>query len=361
MERAEDLFNRIVRDGEAAIDAFILDRQSEELFLDFKRSADDGKGTKLHERDRQNLAKAISGFGNSEGGIIVWGVDCRDDGARGDVAQCKVPIEDPKRFLSRLEGAVSGCTVPVHSQIRHHAVDSGISNIGFVATYIPKSFLAPHQTVNGCQYFMRAGSNFSPVPHAVLSGLFGRPPQPFLFHNWVYALPEIKVDKSVHLSLTFALVNGGPGIARELYVNVRVFRPDGSSRLLYKPLDEQNWSGKVALGHMFNMFSKDSYRLAPGAVAEPVSIELYLLPPFTSKLVYEITFGHQNWPMRKLVASVEPNKIAQAYGLFLSGQGQPSEATQKLFLEEVFPFKEGSRNLTPGEYEAWLCHSQPGV
>ena len=39
MGRAEDIFNRICEKGEVAIKDFINDRQSEDLFLDFKRSA----------------------------------------------------------------------------------------------------------------------------------------------------------------------------------------------------------------------------------------------------------------------------------------------------------------------------------
>jgi hypothetical protein len=110
MGRAEDLFRRLSEDGIETIDALIADRQSEELFLDFKRSADSGVGKRLHDSDRWNLAKAISGFGNSEGGVIIWGVDCRDIEGIGDVANAQVPIQKPKRFVSWLEGAVSGCT-----------------------------------------------------------------------------------------------------------------------------------------------------------------------------------------------------------------------------------------------------------
>lgn len=338
-----------------------MDRQSEELFLDFKRSADDGKGAKLHDRDRTNLSKAISGFGNSEGGVIVWGIDCRDDGTTGDVAQCKVPIENPKRFLSRLEGAVSGCTVPAHSHIRHHAVEVGNSNTGFVATYIPKSYLAPHQTVNSYQYYMRAGSSFSPVPHAVLSGMFGQAPQPFVFHNWVYSLPEIKTGNIVHISVGLVLVNGGPGIARELYVNTKVFCPNGTSKVSYNPREQDNWMGTVGLGHIFSVISRDGYRLPPGAVAEPFSIELYFSPPFKSPLVYEITFGHQNWPMRTLAATVDCEKIAKSYSQFIAGTGRPTEAMQKMFLDDVFPFgKDGSKNLTQDEYERWFGNSGQG-
>jgi predicted HTH transcriptional regulator len=80
---------RIATAGEGAIDQLIADRQSEELFLDFKRSSDNGAGARLSDADRGNLAKAISGFGNSEGGVIIWGVDCRPNQVVGDVAAAK--------------------------------------------------------------------------------------------------------------------------------------------------------------------------------------------------------------------------------------------------------------------------------
>jgi hypothetical protein len=72
MGRAEELFQRLITGGEATVDTLIADRQSEELFLDFIYSADNGPGTKLHDNDRKNLADAISGLVNSEGSVIVW-------------------------------------------------------------------------------------------------------------------------------------------------------------------------------------------------------------------------------------------------------------------------------------------------
>ena len=50
MSRADDLFAQLRTGGEAAIDAMIAARASEELFLDFKRSADEGLVLGLHHR-----------------------------------------------------------------------------------------------------------------------------------------------------------------------------------------------------------------------------------------------------------------------------------------------------------------------
>src|SRR5690348_3339481 len=111
MARAEDLYKQIRQGGVAALEEFIRTRKSEELFLDFKRSSDNGGGPRLSDNDRNNFAKAISGFGNSEGGVLVWGVDCSDDERGADVARFEVPLHDAPRFVSWLQGAISGCTV----------------------------------------------------------------------------------------------------------------------------------------------------------------------------------------------------------------------------------------------------------
>jgi hypothetical protein len=108
MGRAEDIFKKIKDEGKRAIDEFIATRKSEELFLDFKRSADNGAGNvlNLNIKDRENLARAISGFGNSEGGVVIWGVYCSKDVDFADVATTKFPINNARRFESWLEGAV---------------------------------------------------------------------------------------------------------------------------------------------------------------------------------------------------------------------------------------------------------------
>jgi hypothetical protein len=147
MGRPKDLFEKFSVEGEQAIDEFIQDRKSEELFLDFKVSANSGGGTKLHADDRANLAKAISGFGNSDGGVIVWGVSCKYDPKLGDIPTAKVPIAEPSRFVSRLESTVSGCTLPPHGLVRHRPIASAKPDEGFILTYVPKSSLAPHQAI----------------------------------------------------------------------------------------------------------------------------------------------------------------------------------------------------------------------
>src|SRR5260370_357708 len=119
MGRAEELFLRIKHAGATEIDRMIDDEVVEELFLDYKRAATVDPFQKLDVSDRKNLAKAIAGFANSEGGVIVWGVDCRQNPPHGDVPTKPIPITNPNAFKSLLEGSLTGLTLPAHPGVEN--------------------------------------------------------------------------------------------------------------------------------------------------------------------------------------------------------------------------------------------------
>jgi hypothetical protein len=329
MGRAEDLFERLSRGGEAAIDALIDDRQSEELFLDFKRSADNGTGRRLHDTDRQNLAKAISGFGNSEGGVIIWGVDCRDRPAIGDVAAARFPIENPKRFVSRLEGAVSGCTIPPHPDVRHIAIAALAPDLGFVVTYVAKSYLAPHQCLQPPQYHVRAGSNFIPASHGVLAGMFGRQPQPSLFHNWlvekarITPVSQVSSQPTLQFVAVLVLHNRGPGLARDVYVNFHLWPPSGGTRIT-SHIRREDWTGESLVGAIVSVVCPEAFRLTPGGQVTPVEFNFDLAPPFIGSLTYKVSYGCSGWPMTQIEKTTEAAELQTLFSEVL-----PTDRSQK--------------------------------
>lgn len=70
--------------------------------------------------------------------------------------------------------AISGCTIPSHNKVRNHIISCDDNGDGFVATYIPKSDIAPLMTTTGSQIYIRSGSNNVPAPYAVIAGMFGK-------------------------------------------------------------------------------------------------------------------------------------------------------------------------------------------
>jgi hypothetical protein len=309
MERAEEIYQRIIKEGQSAIDNFIFDRKSEELFLDFKRSADRGNGARLHDNDRNNLAKAISGFGNSEGGVIVWGVDCSSDFDGSDVARAKHPIINVKRFVSWLNGSISGLTVPPHQGVQNHALVISGGDNGFAITLIPQSNHAPHQRVNKLQYYIRAGSDFVPTPHQVLAGMFGKRPQPNLILWFIHQDPKI-VDEKIELELGFQIRNDGHGIAKDIFVNCMVF----SSPILlgFKP-EKSDWMGNFAYGRIMGLISKPEIRLAPDAHIQPLCMDMILEPPFEKNLKVELSCGCSGAPIFRFNWENSSENVEQLY------------------------------------------------
>ncbi len=292
MDRASDLFTQIVEKGEAAIDELIAARQAEELFLDFKRSADSGAGRRLHDNDNKNFGKAISGFGNAEGGVVVWGVDCSKAKDGPDVASMKIPLTDAAGFASRLEGAISRCTVPAHSGVRNVPITRSQGLEGFVVSLIPKSNAAPHQMVPGLQYYMRAGSDFVPVPHAILAGMFGRRPEPTLRIRRILPYAAELTEKEITFDVGLAVHNRGPGIARDIFLTLLGLSiPCAVGSLAFQHGDSKIWTGTKFLGVHMSYLSNHNIRLAPDSYLMPCSLLFKISPPFTSDLHIKGTVG----------------------------------------------------------------------
>lgn len=317
MGRAEDVYEKIKKEGLKAIDEFILDRESEELFLDFKRSTDNGSGKKLDQKDRNNLAVAISGFGNSEGGVIVWGIDCSKDDKGADVACAKYPIKDIKKFKSWIENAISGCTVPPIIGVQNHTVNISDKGDGFVVTYIPNSVHTPHQVMGKNQYYIRAGSSFVPTPHSVLAGMFGKKPQPNVFQMYASPPAELINDK-IKIELGFLIVNKGPGIANDLYLNLKVIsKPGNNCEVSFELIDQNNWIGQLVFGVQFGIISKKDVRLPPDSLLNPFVMHLIIAPPFTNSLLIEGTCGSGNSPSRVFKLENDNKSIRKLYDDFL--------------------------------------------
>ncbi len=311
VSRAREIFDKLVSEGLAGIQEFIDNRKSEELFLDFKRSSDNGRGRKLSDHDRDNFGKALSGFANAEGGVIVWGIDCRSS-PHGDVASSMIPISDPLKFLSLLQGAVSGLTIPPVPNVSLHAIIDPYTEEGFVVSLIPQSDLAPHQVVRKLQYYMRAGSDFMPVPHAILAGMFGKRPQPRIVHRKLFGKTLIKGD-FVECNLSILLNNVGRGIGRDLFISGSIESPGQNCSVQMMPGESSEWTGRVSFGTHVALISQSEFRIPPGAYSTPLSLSIALKPPFESSFVFKGSYGCDGDSVHELLIESPADEIHKAY------------------------------------------------
>ena len=292
MSRAEDIFEKLIYFGEDALDEFIRERQTEELFLDFKQALSTGKhGLALSSDDRRNLAKCISGFGNSEGGVVIWGVECSRDIDVGDVAKAKVKVKNVHRFMSWVESAISGCTIPSHNKVRNHIICCDKNGDGYMATYIPKSDLAPLMTTLGNHIYIRSGSNNVRAPYSVIAGMFGRRPQPnvdlIIDNKSVEILENFSEDliypknvdlppqKYVKISFDVLCKNESNAIASELYFTCTAENSAGEyNKIRFTEYNQMNSIQGIS-GHL-NLITKNELRLPPRGILKFARIDILL-------------------------------------------------------------------------------------
>jgi Schlafen, AlbA_2 len=87
------LFNTI---SPADIAEFIGQSQEENLHLEFKTLAN---ADMRAADDRRNLARALSGFANSSGGLIIWGVEARKNAQGIDCARASAEIAPVRQLI----------------------------------------------------------------------------------------------------------------------------------------------------------------------------------------------------------------------------------------------------------------------
>lgn len=356
MGRAEEIFQKFKLYGADVITAMMEAFESESLWLDFKRSSNDGKGTKLGENDRANLARAISGFGNSQGGVVVWGVECRRDKSGADVPTNKRLIQRPTRFVSWLEDAVGACTIPPHPHVEHIALPDPEStdDVGYVATYISESEYAPHQTIqspDSLKYLMRTGSRFSPVPHAVLAGLFGRRPQPVVTAHWLVhagtsrdAEGKIDFEGDISAAVAVHIVNEGRTIVREAYATIAIDLPGPKCDVLFDSRDSpwverrklRDPRGGTGDERQLTAVVVPAFRLTPQTSVLMLEFDLTLRPPFESCFSYELMVGADGAQPRIEHKSVPDIRLAEIWDFQAPGNAEEDAALSEKLASDLF-------------------------
>jgi len=332
MSRARDLFERLRTGRSSALDEVMADRQPESLFLDFKRSPNDGEGRQLSNDDNKNLGKAISGFANSSGGILIWGIDCRRDTSGVEKAD-KHPLKDAQGFNTKVQGAISRVTVPPHPSVEVLSFEQpGASPSGYVVVHVPQSTIGPIRSVSSNHYHLRTGSDFAIVPHDVLAGMFGRAPLPTVDLNLI-SHPARLDARPGHLTLAFGLVavNFGAVIGERPYLSA-FFGDFPASLLTVLTPDRQSFSVRRGQLPTFSVVAFPSVVLAPGATEHICDVVLAIPVAEPRSVVLECTLGVLGAPPKRFSLSATRQSVKDGIDRAQSG-GFPSSDIMQLVPE----------------------------
>jgi hypothetical protein len=197
------------------IEGYVEERRHEDPHLDFKSVGDPTIGSS----ERKNLATALSGFANADGGIVVWGVE-----ARKGVAEGTKPIDSVSDFVARLQEFTGVAVNPVVDGVVHKPLETA-ERKGYAVTLVPPSDGGPHMAKMGeDRYYKRSGDSFRRMEHFDVADMFGRRAKPKL--EFV-ARPTLgpRSGNDIVFYLVISVRNAGRAAARAPYLALQVAPP----------------------------------------------------------------------------------------------------------------------------------------
>jgi hypothetical protein len=163
----------------------------------------------LDDSDKWQYSRALSGFANSDGGILIWGIETNHQ----EEASKLKSIAAVQDFHAALKKSLINCTQPVVDGVElEEILKTGSLTEGYVKCLIPGSDKTPHRAmIANREYYKRTTEGFYKLEHFDLEDMFGRRPRPALTR--ILELRPRGGDDP-HEELHFAFVNRGRGIAK---------------------------------------------------------------------------------------------------------------------------------------------------
>lgn len=207
------------------INRFIFDGQEENLNLEFKTVVHPNHNQHNREDDKKNISKTFSGFANSNGGIIVWGIKAKENASKQDIATDKKPINELTKFLNTLNRLEGQAITPVIIGIEHKKIEIA-DDCGFVISYVPASDFAPHMAnYSGKHYYKRSGDSFYTCEHYDIKDMFQRRHSAYLDLNVKdKEIHQIQGD-NIRVELILSLMNSGRNYAKAPLIKVEINKP----------------------------------------------------------------------------------------------------------------------------------------
>ncbi|RWC15938.1 MAG: ATP-binding protein [Mesorhizobium sp.] len=283
-------FDDLVARGESLLLDAIRDEMQEGLSLDFKAPAVGKQGAafnaqgQLTKEGRAAIAKALSAFSNSAGGVLVFGVDCRKRVDGVDCATDLEPIPNWKAAHSAVSGAVGDLLQPKNDSIRVQGfASSADQNAGYIVIDVPRSERRPHRSeaADQKQYFKRSGSASYPMEHFDIEDAFRRNGSPDLELVWDFA-GHMSAGTTVNASVTLAIKN--QGLASAKHVSLTIVEMSGIKTKFGAPYTPPMTKHQT-FGLVRRLIASETFVVNPGDVQvfDQLGIEfIYAEPMFTA-------------------------------------------------------------------------------
>lgn len=258
----------------------MTDSASKELYeslrnwRELKGLIDDGETEGLHleckaphkpslNRDlKAKLARAISGFSNTAGGVVIWGLATTKHSHSGlDVITQIEPVGSCAMFEKQVRAAFPALTTPSVLNYQVKTIKRrGTDTQGVVIAHIPSTSFDPVMNNLDNVFYFRSADNLVPAPYELIKRLYAVTDVPDVYPNFTEALVELQKDGSWKIPII--VENRATAFAENVDVSVVIENPV-ACEAVSAPQFQDNSSVNPGRRIFMNQISRGIHRNMP--------------------------------------------------------------------------------------------------
>jgi hypothetical protein len=211
----------------ADLASLVAEGETEGLYLECKSPS----SPQLNRDLKVTLAKAISGFSNTSGGVLVWGASTtkHQHGALDVVSQLE-PIAHCANFMRQVNRAAITASSPRAADLESRAIlEKEGGSRGLVLTYIPQTKGDPVRSNEDDQFYVRSGDEFTIAPYELVKRLFAATDSPDL--SLVFGKDLVKTEADGTWKIPLLITNRSSAVARDMKISVTVKNPTACAQI----------------------------------------------------------------------------------------------------------------------------------
>ncbi|MBB63429.1 MAG: hypothetical protein CMO81_00005 [Waddliaceae bacterium] len=345
----ESYYIQLQKEKWETLKKWVEQRQEENLYLEFKQSDIEhfnSKGKPI-KKDRELFCEQVSGFANSAGGVLVFGIATSEE-SQVDGASEIIPIPKVDSYISYFRENVYGWFAPSDLKLEFLSVkDPEDDTQGVMVVYVPEYDGDPVMNMQNDKvkgYYKRSGESTVKMEHYEIADRFGKRPHPQLEICAKIKRGSWTHGRSISVQVVLGIRNTGRGSARFPYISVTS-----------KNQHFQSWKMPSGLDSMFTKYDGELYgkadiSLAPGkciwVTYSDISISWDEIKndvrcPKGDILDVEVSLGAEDVPMRSQHLSCGDYPFAEFARHYLIRTNRETAELPEFSLEDFAQFRRG--------------------
>lgn len=296
------------------ISTYMVGQSLEDTWLDCKQKHDSDRG-KLDDDDKKNFAKALSGFGNTTGGVLIFGIDARKVNDI-DVVKGIKPIKELLLFESELRDLESKIVQRALSGLEYKKIYTNqANNIGIIIIYIPEGNNPPYRSMRDKEFYIRAGGSFVSIDVSLIENLMSKKFKPDIEAQITIGIlnKPINTHQNNSFQISFRLTNKGNSIAEHVLIEIRLLADAEVFYVIEQGVitPYERWRDSLTRETIYQWATQGV--IHPNRIYQPplFQLEYHYFPP-PPPLIFELAIYAHNMPRKVYSINMDAKRVTLA-------------------------------------------------